>query len=907
MGASSSGLLDEAKTSHIKGLVESSFESFSVFYRQQYPVAYFGHLQQEVEPKKQERGLLLTQRPRSDPDDVLYQGSARFSTWYEPIKKGKDKYVVLKRNYNLEIHESQETFSRGCAAKLVLQPTGGTALTSENEAQTLLEQMCAGILNGVKEDSSPVTSPSEGFTVYLHLPHIGHNCFLFQNVDQQHHFLSALKSCIRHHNLDPWTDASYENQAFVHALRLYRQDKGHYESWEMQLGSEEQVLAAQLMEEVLPWLQSQLQAKVKGKKMDRIRMWLATVSAAYNLVLEQLKAGLDTLKEECCKTASDNQGLIRANLDQITSSQSFLVDKIQGCVSERADNVCSESISPYMSSILEALTENIGSAFKEMRQTLQSHINAALAEKNGGSEVTKKVSTLNSTGLEHCYQQVEELKDKLSNLKERFGLSNSERLVHCAHLDMEKLLDSAVYTFELFLRTSARLQPAQFTLKTDRAQERVLKQLDYDSRLVQKRLYEDALLQITLPTLTQRMDRTWRTELQQFEQYIFSDFTSFILVQNVYEDVLRAILSKEIEKALQEAASKTSSTLLLDTSDLGLSQYSLLGQTPAPSAPSSPTLQPRDFPLTVPTQESESAPTLEEKLTVETNNGTSSDFSITQTNKTDPPVIVVSQTDECATAETSCEEKVKPVIDLLGYESSDSEPLEICDAQSDSDPLEVLESLTNLEDVPDECVQSSPPETPATSDLTSLESLPKESPVVEPLPPSQPPTPQTENPIKISLETLTEAIVCDALEDVIQERAIQQPTDRAVYLTGPIKVNWEVENQKEAAKIENDHSPPAESAVASNTESGEEEVIVKQREPEEKMQEKVEEQEKFTEDVSSSNNCETEELQSPEPIESQTETSTELPLDSVAAIRDLVIEVTEVELTITPSPDNIAP
>lgn len=59
-------------------------------------------------------------------------------------------------------------------------------------------------------------------------------------------------------------------------------------------------------------------------------MFKQTVSAAYNLVLEQLKAGLDTLKEECCKTASDNQGLIRANLDQITSSQSFLVDKIQG-------------------------------------------------------------------------------------------------------------------------------------------------------------------------------------------------------------------------------------------------------------------------------------------------------------------------------------------------------------------------------------------------------------------------------------------------------------------------------------------------------------------------------------------------------------------------------------------------
>lgn len=36
-------------------------------------------------------------------------------------------------------------------------------------------------------------------------------------------------------------------------------------------------------------------------------------------------------------------------------------------------------------------------------------------------------------------------------------------------------------------------------------------------------------------------------ELQQFEQYIFSDYSDLILVQNVYDDVLRCILSKEIE------------------------------------------------------------------------------------------------------------------------------------------------------------------------------------------------------------------------------------------------------------------------------------------------------------------------------------------------------------------------
>lgn len=40
---------------------------------------------------------------------------------------------------------------------------------------------------------------------------------------------------------DPWCDSSYERPAFARALRLYRQEKGCYESWEMLLGSEEQV------------------------------------------------------------------------------------------------------------------------------------------------------------------------------------------------------------------------------------------------------------------------------------------------------------------------------------------------------------------------------------------------------------------------------------------------------------------------------------------------------------------------------------------------------------------------------------------------------------------------------------------------------------------------------------------
>lgn len=45
-------------------------------------------------------------------------------------------------------------------------------------------------------------------------------------------------------------------------------------------------------------------------------------------------------------------------------------------------------------------------------------------------------------------------------------------------------------------------------------------------------------------------------ELQQFEQYIFSDYSSFILVHNVYDDVLRNLLSQEIDTGKQQHTNK---------------------------------------------------------------------------------------------------------------------------------------------------------------------------------------------------------------------------------------------------------------------------------------------------------------------------------------------------------------
>ncbi|XP_034039388.1 protein Niban 1-like [Thalassophryne amazonica] len=886
MGASSSGLLDEVKISHIKGIVDSSFQSFGVFYRQQYSAAYIAHLHQEVEPKKDGRSLLLTQRPCYAPEDVLYKGSVKFSCSYEPWKKCRERYTVLRRDYKVEIHENVEMFSRSCAAKLVLHPAGGTVLTTEEQSRVVLEQTCATILNGVKDDSSLVLSCPDVFPVYLHLPYSSNNCFLFQQEAERALFIAALKTCIRHYNLDPWRDSSYETQAYIRALRLYQQDRGCYEYWEKLLGTEDEVLACQVMEEVLPWLQSELQSKLKGKKTDRLRQWLAMVQAAYTLILEQLSVALEALRTECRHTASAQQAALRSNLDQIISSHSFLEEKVRACIYSEAEKVCAESAAPYMSSVLEVLTESISAEIQAMQHTLHAQMEAAFTHMQGSMGDTEKaLGTLRSTTLDHCYSSVETLTDRLEELKQNFGLSSFQRLIQCARLEMEQLLDSAVYTLELCLESSARLQPSQIPVKVGRAKERVLKQLDHDSRLVQRRLYEEMLLEISLPAVTRRTDQTWKTELQQFEQYIFSDYSNFVLVQNVYDDVLKDILSKEIEKVIQEAAGKTNATLLY-SSDLAISQHSLLGPTPPRSPPGSPAAHAHNSTSVVsgaaPVEDGskpvpavpEEEPDPKHDPSTTCNSNPSSEFLC--------PVIVIQPGEPTASAfeEDQTSSSTPPTSDEIG--AADSPPV--------SEACGLIYPLTRA----DPCAQSDglPTSFDDPTDLTTLENY-------SPSQTSSGPLPAITN-----LVSLKEVLSYDATPPPPTE----QPTD-TVHLRG-VQEDCEVETTKgeEGAAEEADvkertkEKKEAEDELQNNgpsacTSSGSPAEAANNLIPTTDMTES--EGQKNTDTIG---HIEETGLQSPQPITSQPESEALLPLDSVAQIRELVTEVIEVEETITHCP-----
>ncbi|XP_067370046.1 protein Niban 1a isoform X2 [Channa argus] len=543
MGNSASSLLDDNASNFIKAQAEADLQEFSTYFRKQFSVARFSQVQDDLEQHKEKITQLLQQREAPEEAVLLYEGDVFY---FDDSRKWKERYVVVRANYSLECHDSLQSFVKGLPPRYKLLPTGGTVLTTEASYMDMVDKCFPDDAN-VKEDYGPPLSGLPGeYPVYLYLPYRSDSYFCFKQEDKQATFLSILSDCIRHQNQDFLKKITCEVQAFLKAIQLYRQDKGKYEAWDMLIGSDVRVMANLLMEQLLPSLEKDLLPRLKAKKAERKRVWFATVEAAYILVQEHQLEGLSALKEECRTSVQQQEVLMHSDLDQILNSRRQLEEKIRAKVSEPAEKLCSESVQPYLGSVLDELMEPISSGFEDGRQLSENMMEQVCQHFLVGGEYDK----------------------------------------------VQKLMENAAYTFEQLLHKAVQDHPDNAGPAIQKAKHRVLKQYDYDSSTVRKRIFQDALVSITLPFIKKNLAPICKSELQGLEQFIYADYSNFIHVENVYESVLLQILDKEVTKVMKEAANLKKYNLFTDSKDLvsQSSRSSLSSPSPSISTPGSPAM-----------------------------------------------------------------------------------------------------------------------------------------------------------------------------------------------------------------------------------------------------------------------------------------------------------------------------
>ncbi|XP_063154490.1 protein Niban 1 [Candoia aspera] len=560
MGGSGSSLLDESKCTYIRGKTEAVIKNFSPHYKRQYAVSFCKHIQNELEQNRDLQSQFLKTKPPGLSSMVLYEGEV--SHFAEDLKKWKDRYVVIKNNYAVESFESKEAFQKGVSSKSCIHPVGGKVLTTEEEYNSLSDKYFPEP-NGSseKENTQAFVVPPKEFLVYLWQPFLRHSYYCFLDSEAQKRFSTMLNDCIRHLNHDSFKQPSFEAQAFLEAVQFFRQEKGHYGLSEMITGNEIQILSNLVMEELLPSLQSMVLPKMKGKRNDRKRAWFGILEETYHLVHDQVSDGLGALKEECKEVTLGLEGTIRSNMDQIVTSKDFLAGKIKGSIAEPIQICCGESIQPFLASVLEELMGPVSSGFTEVCLLFEKEVNAISQTFQGTNDVAilnENVNHLmnlpyNSVKMEPCYLKVNFLQEQLQDLKSRFKFHNINLVIQRTHNVMQELLENAVYTFEQLLGLNHSRDIAKTATAIEKVKLRVLKQYDYDSSTIRKRIFQDALVQITLPTLQRTLASTCKPVLQEYEQYIFAEYNSVIQVENVYEEILFQTLLDESLKVIKEA------------------------------------------------------------------------------------------------------------------------------------------------------------------------------------------------------------------------------------------------------------------------------------------------------------------------------------------------------------------
>ncbi|XP_074454116.1 protein Niban 1 isoform X2 [Larus michahellis] len=549
---------------HSRGKTEAVIKNFSPHYRRQYAVAFCKHIQDELEQHRDSQSRFLKTKPPAEVGTVLYE--AELLHFAEDLKKWKDRYVVIKTDYTVDCFETKEAYQKGASPKYHVLPAGGKVLTSEEDYNLLSDKHFPDpVGSSEKEVAQAFVQLPKEFPVYLWQPFARHSYYCFPEPEAQRQFSAVLGDCVRHSNHDFLKQTTYEVEAFLEAIQFFRQEKGHYGTWEMITGNEKEILSNLVMEELLPNLQTMILPKMKGKRNDRKRAWFGIVEETYGLVQQQVSEGLSTLKEECRDFAKTLEGTIRSDMDQILNSKSFLAGKLKATVSEPAQKCCTEYIQPFLASILEELMGPVSSGFTEVRALFDKEVNEIIQDFQKTNDITKLKENVdqlmnlpfNSVKMEPCYLKVNLLQELLQDLKSRFKIY---------HIDF------------VIQRTQNFMQ----------------EQYDYDSSTIRKKIFQEALVQITLPTMQKTLASTCKPELQKYEQFIFADYTSVIQVENVYEEILYQTLLEETLKVIKEAAIMKKHNLFEDNLNLPCESVSSLTdlKTPSGSAQTTPAKKP---------------------------------------------------------------------------------------------------------------------------------------------------------------------------------------------------------------------------------------------------------------------------------------------------------------------------
>uniref|UniRef100_F6SVS0 Niban apoptosis regulator 3 n=1 Tax=Monodelphis domestica TaxID=13616 RepID=F6SVS0_MONDO len=554
MGALSSSHLGERQGQYLRGQTAAFLNHFMPYYRRQLAMTFLKQISTELTPQGQTGfQLLKSERP---PRAVIHEGILTHLQGSSP--KWRESYCVLRGNYSLEWFGSKEEQRRGDEPQESVALTGYTLVASWREC---LYQRSSG--NHFIQDPDPIMEPPLDFPIYLCHPFRQPLCLCTDTLESQDSWKSVLRDGIRRRGT-VLQRGSPDAEAFLEAVKSYRQEKGSYGVDHLLLGTDAEILTNLLMRDLLPRLRATKPAVLRGVGSRRKWAWRKFLDDIYILVLKLISSELQNFHQGKEESQKELEKKIRPEVDQMLALSNQIAQKLQSMVCGPAESFLCQEVEPQLVWVLEELLRPISEGVGMIGTLLIHRIDRLLRNVQRSRVIAVLKEEVCSLGdvpwdlglMQPCYQKAELYWHSLQGLKERFGFHGTRNLVFSAQDLMQQLMENAVYTFQQLSEkhVSSATRRRQVICLLEKVKGRVLKKLESDSRFARKHFIQEWLVQIFLPYLLSRLEVGCKRELHEYENYVFADYSHIITIENIYEDVVLSFLTQKVNTGMDSVA-----------------------------------------------------------------------------------------------------------------------------------------------------------------------------------------------------------------------------------------------------------------------------------------------------------------------------------------------------------------
>ncbi|XP_073446954.1 protein Niban 2 [Dendrobates tinctorius] len=584
MGDVISSHLDESRRQYITERTGKLLAEFGKLYEEQYGVALFNSVRYEIEGNGGPQTQLL-HRKIPLKDRVIFSGN--LFQYQDDTKKWRNRFCVVPHHYGPVLYENKIAYERGLQPRAGMNCAGYRVFTSLDQYTEMLNSTIPGLKT--KAGSAQMKCATQ-FPIILWHPYCRHYYFCFMTEREQQRWSAVFQDCVRHCNNGIPEDARVESAAFTDSVRLYRQARDQYGTWDMLCGNQVQVLCNLVMEDLIPDLKNIIGPRLRGKPQERQRTWWLISDTVYRMVHEQSRMFYEGLEKRCGDRRAQMESQIRTDMDQIIACKEHVSNKIRAAVLPKAELCVRNHVQSHIPSILEALMVPTSQGFSEVRElvfTESTEMNKNLVNEGGRDKLgehMEKISQLayHPVKMQQCYEKMDLL--NLEGLQQRFDVGSPSVFKQRAQILMREQTDNAVFTFEQLIHQELGKSEGTENLCRDiqRILERVLKKYDYDSSTVRKKFFQEALLQIIIPFLLKKLAPTCKSELPRYQELIFEELSRFVLLENIYEEVVLQTVMRDIVQAVKDAATQRKHNLYRDSMVMNNSDPNLhlLGEGP---------------------------------------------------------------------------------------------------------------------------------------------------------------------------------------------------------------------------------------------------------------------------------------------------------------------------------------